>query len=74
MEANITLYSNNCANCKLLKEYLDNKGIEYNIVSDVNEILEKGYTAVPVLEINGGVYDRLDTAMMAVKTMLGDGE
>lgn len=72
--ANITMYSTPklCPNCRLLKNYLDEKAVEYNHNTDVDLMIKKGFTAVPVLEIDDKTYDRLDTAMMAIKNMLGE--
>lgn len=49
----IKLYSTGCPLCEMLKDKLDEKNIEFEIVSDVKEMLDKGITAVPVLEIDG---------------------
>ena len=52
---NIVLYSTNCPKCKILETKLNKKGISYSIVTDVNIMLEKGFTQAPVLEVNGEV-------------------
>lgn len=52
---NIVLYSTNCPKCKILETKLNKKGINYSIVTDVNMMLEKGFTQAPVLEVNGEV-------------------
>lgn len=49
----MTLYSNNCPKCKILKEKLDAKHIEYELKTDVNEMISLGFTFVPVLEVSG---------------------
>lgn len=49
----IILYSNNCPKCKILKSKLDSKSIEYELIQDVNSMIEKGFDEVPVLEVNG---------------------
>ena len=49
----IILYSTDCPKCKVLKSKLDSKGIEYNVISDVDIMTSKGIDTVPVLEING---------------------
>lgn len=53
----IILYSNDCPRCKVLKQKLDTKGINYTINSNVDEMLSKGFTSVPMLEVNGIIYD-----------------
>lgn len=52
---NVILYSTNCPKCKILETKLNKKGISYSIVTDVNMMLEKGFTQAPVLEVNGEV-------------------
>ena len=54
---NVILYSTNCPKCKILETKLNKKGISYSIVTDVNMMLEKGFTQAPVLEVNGEVKD-----------------
>ena len=49
----ITLYSTDCPKCKILKTKLSQKGIEYQEFTNVDEMLEKGMTTVPWLEVNG---------------------
>ena len=46
----IKLYSTGCPRCKLLKQKLDEKGIDYETVYDKFEIFAKGIQVVPVLE------------------------
>lgn len=47
------LYSTNCPKCKILKEKLDAKHLQYDICSDVDKMISLGFTHVPVLEISG---------------------
>lgn len=39
--------------CKILKEKLDSKHIEYEINSNVEEMTSLGFTHVPILEVSG---------------------
>lgn len=43
------LYSTGCPKCKILKKKLDEKGIEYSEVNDVDAMLASNIDAVPVL-------------------------
>lgn len=43
------LYSTGCPKCKILKKKLDEKGIEYSEVNDVDAMLALNIDAVPVL-------------------------
>ena len=53
----ITLYSTGCPKCKVLVAKLNAKNIKYNTVSDVDIIISKGISTVPVLEVNGTIMD-----------------
>lgn len=54
---NIILYSTNCPKCKILKSKLDEKKIEYEICTDTELMLNKGFKTVPMLEINSKIYN-----------------
>ena len=43
------LYSTGCPKCKILKKKLDEKGIEYSEVNDVDAMLALNIDTVPVL-------------------------
>ena len=60
---NIAIYSASyCTNCKLIKMFMDAKGIEYKTKDiEINEeykteLTSKGFMSIPVLEINGECY------------------
>lgn len=53
----VILYSNNCPRCKILKRKLDDNKINYEIIDDVDIMIDKGLSTVPVLEINGRMLD-----------------
>lgn len=55
--AQMTLYTSGCPNCRLLKQKLDDKKLNYNIVDDVDKMVELGFTRVPVLEVDGKYLD-----------------
>ncbi|HHY08253.1 MAG TPA: hypothetical protein GX530_06980 [Corynebacteriales bacterium] len=63
---NITLYSTDCPKCKILKQRLDEKNINYEICKDVNFMLSKGIKSVPMLEVNGKMMN-FDKAIFFVK-------
>ena len=56
----VILYSNNCPRCKILKRKLDDNKINYEIIDDVDIMIDKGLSTVPVLEINGRMLDFKD--------------
>lgn len=54
----IKLYSTGCPKCGVLKKKLDDKHIDYQLISDINIVTEelltkRGIKTVPVLEANG---------------------
>lgn len=53
----ITLYSTECPKCKVLTMKLNQKGVQYNINTNIDEMLAKGIKSAPVLEIDGELYD-----------------
>lgn len=51
----ITLYSNHCVRCDVLKAKLDSKSIEYTLVDKTEDLIEKGLADefFPLLEVDG---------------------
>lgn len=52
----IILYEHGCPRCKVLKMKLDQKGIEYETVNDVDIMKAMGFVEAPKLEVDGVVY------------------
>lgn len=57
MNYNIILYSNNCPKCKILKSKLALKNIKYDEVNDIDLMIAKGFSSMPILEIDGETMD-----------------
>jgi glutaredoxin len=57
MGENIILYEHGCPRCKVLKIKLDQKGIKYETISDLEVMKEKGFKEAPKLEVDGVIYD-----------------
>lgn len=51
----ITLYSTGCPRCKVLESALDAKNITYEKITDEEEIINKGYLTIPILDVDGKV-------------------
>ena len=51
------LYSTDCPKCKILKQKLDQKQIEYKECNDVEKMMELGFLSVPMLQVNKEVMD-----------------
>jgi len=52
----ITLYTTHCPRCKVLETKLKNKGLDYSVVDDENEIINLGILSVPVLNVDDVFY------------------
>ncbi len=64
---NVKVYSSNtCTYCKMVKEYLSDKGVEFtelNISTDAEarkELISKGFMGVPVVYIDDEVVQGFD--------------
>ena len=55
MGEKVILYEHGCPRCKVLKSKLDEKGIEYEDISDVEIMKARGFQEAPKLEVNGVV-------------------
>lgn len=53
----IVLYSTGCPRCGVLKKKLEQKGVDYQENNSVDEMLSLGITQVPVLSVDGTLYD-----------------
>ena len=53
----VILYSTHCPKCKVLSSKLLQKGIDYDEINDIEVMAQKGFTTVPMLEVNEVVYD-----------------
>lgn len=56
----VNLYTTHCPKCVVLENKLKAKNIEYNEISDVSVIAEKGYMSVPMLEVDDKVMNFTD--------------
>ena len=52
---NITLYSTHCPRCNVLEKKLKENNIAYNLITDEDEIIKKGFMSVPILEVDGKI-------------------
>ena len=57
MGENVILYEHGCPRCQVLKSKLDQKGIQYENISDVEVMKAKGFTEAPKLEVEGKIMD-----------------
>ena len=52
----VILYEHGCPKCKILKMKLDQKGIVYETVNDVEIMKAKGFSEAPKLEVENVIY------------------
>ena len=50
----IVVYSTNCPRCKILETKLNQKGITYEVCTDVDEMIALGLSSAPGLKIEDG--------------------
>ena len=53
----VILYEHGCPNCLRLKGRLDEKGIQYEDVTNVELMKAKGFESAPKLEVDGVIMD-----------------
>lgn len=53
----VTLYTTGCPKCAVLKAKLDAKGVEFDMVTSTEEMARKGFEYLPMLEVDGVIYD-----------------
>jgi len=51
----IVLYSTGCPKCQILKQALDNLNLKYEINGSVTDMLARGFTNAPMLDVDGEV-------------------
>lgn len=59
----VTLYSNDCPKCKLLKNRLDAMGIEYETSQDFKSLFNEGFRSAPILQLEDGTKLRFEDAI-----------
>lgn len=54
---NFILYSSGCPKCEVLKQKMIEKNIDFTECTDIETMLSLGIEQVPVLSINGELYE-----------------
>ena len=52
----ITLYTTGCPRCKVLESKLREAGFSFGVVDNQQKIIEMGFTTVPVMTVDGTIY------------------
>lgn len=53
----LILYTTNCPKCLILEKKLKLKGLNYEKITNLDIMLQKGFMSAPMLEIDGVVMD-----------------
>ncbi len=53
----VILYTTHCPKCKVLEKKLSAKNIAYTEITDTDVMLEMGFNATPMLEVDGNIMD-----------------
>ena len=51
------MYSTHCPKCIILEKKLQQKGISFEEINDIDVMTEKGFMQAPMLEVDGVVMD-----------------
>ena len=57
----VKLYTTHCPKCKILEERLNEKKIKYEVIDNIEELQKMNFKSVPNLEIDGKIYNYLDS-------------
>lgn len=57
MQDSVILYSTGCPRCDVLKDKLTEKAVPFTENNSVDEMTALGITQVPVLSVNGNLYE-----------------
>lgn len=57
----VTLYSNHCPMCKEIQKKLDKLKIEYEEVNDLDIMQDKGFSFMPMLEIDTKIMNSIES-------------
>ena len=57
----VKLYTTHCPKCKILEERLNEKKVKYEVIDNIDELQKMNFKSVPNLEIDGKIYNYLDS-------------
>lgn len=53
----VILYTTHCNRCNIISKKLQESNIEYTEFTDVEKMLEMGFSVMPMLEVDGVIMD-----------------
>ena len=69
--SNIILYSTGCPACAAVENMLKNKSIPYTKTDDVEELINHGFTRVPVLQLGEEYIEDIEKILSFIKNYGG---
>jgi len=57
MERKIVLYTTGCPKCRVLEKLMNQKEIKFEVETNKDVLVEKGFQQVPMLEVDGVIMD-----------------
>lgn len=57
---NVVLYTTHCPKCTILEKKLKDKEINFEEITDIDVMLEKGFMNAPTLEVDGEAMSYMD--------------
>ena len=57
MNKSVILYSTGCPQCRILERKLDQAGVVYDVINDVDEMLKLGLKSAPALSVDGEIME-----------------
>lgn len=67
----VILYSTHCPKCSVLEKKLSSSDINFNIVTDEDLMIKKGFISAPMLEVDGKIMD-FKSAVEWINNVVGD--
>ena len=53
----VTVYSTGCPKCTILEKKLQEKNIDYEVISDIDLMQKKGFMSIPMLEVDNEIME-----------------
>lgn len=61
----IVMYSTNCPKCAILEQRLKEKGVAFEVHTDVDEMLALGFQSAPMLKVGSQIMGFVDAVKWA---------
>lgn len=65
----VILYTTHCPKCRVLEKKMKEKNIEYKEVTDVDKMIDLGFDAVPILDVDGQIMEYKEAVKYLMEEM-----